>query len=322
MKRFLALLLLLSLLCLCGCSNVADPTVTEESAETTEPSEMSEPVASTCTPILYKVTAENDAVLYLFGSIHATDSRAYPLPDYVMQAYAESSYLAVECDVNAFASDVGAQVELAKKMVLTDGTTVADHLGQETYAAAKTFLTDYSAYYPLYDSYHPAMWMSLLEAEIVEMSGLSTDNGIDVFFLSKAADEEKEIREIESVEFQYDMLLGFSDELISKVIADYVNDPQTAAEETMTLYEYWLSGDEAALVVSFTQEAQDEDTEAYEEYNTKMITERNLSMADTAEEYLTRGGTGFFVVGAAHILGEGGCVELLTERGYAVERVG
>ena len=60
----------------------------------------------------------------------------------------------------------------------------------------------------------------------------------------------------------------------------------------------------------------------YEEYNTKMITERNLSMADTAEEYLTRGGTGFFVVGAAHILGEGGCVELLTERGYAVDRVG
>ena len=45
-------------------------------------------------------------------------------------------------------------------------------------------------------------------------------------------------------------------------------------------------------------------------------------MADTAEDYLARGGTGFFVVGAAHIIGEGACAELLAQRGYSVERIG
>jgi len=44
-------------------------------------------------------------------------------------------------------------------------------------------------------------------------------------------------------------------------------------------------------------------------------------MADRAEEYLAEGGTGFYVVGAAHIVGEGALVELLRDRGYTVEKV-
>lgn len=316
MKRTLCLILTLALLLLSACSTKP----TEESSSTTqEPSSRQE---ATCTPVLYKVSAENGAVLYLFGSIHATDSRAYPLPDYVMQAYEESDYLAVECNINAFTSDIAAQQELVTRMILTDGTTVADHLGQDVYEAAKAFLSERGAYFQIYDNYHPAMWMSLLEAEVADMSGLDPNGGIDMHFLTLAAQEGKPIREVESVEYQYDILLGFSDELLSLIVGDSAQDPQEQADGTKALYEFWLAGDEVSILKLLNEQPEEEDAALYAEYETALITERNGNMADTAEEYLKQGGTGFFVVGAAHILGDGACADLLAERGYTVERVG
>lgn len=330
MKRLVALLLLLSLLSLCGCGKSAEqPTETRESlsepsetAERTETSIETESVESACTPILYKVTAESGGVLYLFGSIHATDSRAYPLPDYVMQAYYDSDYLAVECDMVAFSSDFAAQTELVSKLVLADGTTIADHIGQETYAAAKTLLQEHGQYFSLYDSYGPVMWMSLLESVVIDLSGLDANNGVDMHFLQLAKKENKEVREVESVEFQYDLLLSLSDALMTLLIDAYVEDPQGAADGTAALFEAWLTGDETALLEESAEEVPEEEAALYSAYETKLVTERNLEMADTAEDYLSQGGTGFFVVGAAHIIGEGACAELLSERGYTVERIG
>ena len=317
MKRTLCLILTLALLLLSACSTQP---AQEPSSTTPEPSSRQE---SVCTPVLYKVSAENGAVLYLFGSIHATDSRAYPLPDYVMQAYEASDYLAVECDVNAFSKDFAAQKELAAKMVLMDGTTVADHLGQDVYAAAKSFLSSRGEYFQIYDSYHPAMWMSLMEAAVVDMCGLDANNGIDMYFLTLAAQEGKQIREVESVEYQYNVLLGFSDELLSLIVGDSAQDPQAQADGTLALYEDWLAGDEEKLIAQFNEQPEDAAEAAlYEEYQQALVTQRNLQMTDTAEEYLKQGGTGFFVVGAAHILGDGACADLLAERGYTVERVG
>lgn len=333
MKRLLAILLVMGLLCLCACSDSASRLETEAPEKTTETSEettettmpetdiSSESTEQTCTPILYKVTAENGATLYLFGSIHATDSRAYPLPDYVMQAYDESDYLAVECDINAFADDFAAQTDMTMKMVLTDGTTISDHIGQEIYNDAKELLSEHDLYFSVFDSYAPAMWMSLMESAVMEISGLDSESAIDMFFLKRAASEEKEIREVESVEFQYDLLLSFSDELMADIIASYTENPQASADGTVMLYEAWLAGDEQALIALLDEEIPQEKAELYADYQVKLFTERNLSMADTAESYLAQGGTGFFVVGAGHILGEDGCANLLTARGYRVERV-
>ena len=61
--------------------------------------------------------------------------------------------------------------------------------------------------------------------------------------------------------------------------------------------------------------------ELLEEYNKAMISDRNIGMADKAEEYLAGGGTGFYIVGLAHVVGDGGIIDLLTQRGYTVEKI-
>lgn len=59
----------------------------------------------------------------------------------------------------------------------------------------------------------------------------------------------------------------------------------------------------------------------YVEYNDAMMVQRNLAMADYAEEALASGKEVFICVGAAHVVGEGAMADLLAQRGYTVERI-
>ena len=52
-----------------------------------------------------------------------------------------------------------------------------------------------------------------------------------------------------------------------------------------------------------------------------MLTDRNIGMADKAEEYLDSGKSVFFAVGAAHMVDSDGVVQLMKDRGYTVERI-
>ena len=58
-----------------------------------------------------------------------------------------------------------------------------------------------------------------------------------------------------------------------------------------------------------------------EDYNRRLLDDRNLGMFDRAVEYLGSGQTVFFAVGAAHMANGVGLVQLLTDAGYTVEEV-
>lgn len=311
MKRILSLAItftLLVLLCACEMQKVVVP---EQKTEQ-------------CTPLLYQVSDENGAVLYLFGSIHATDDRANPLPEYVMDAYTASDYLCVECDVYAATKDIAAQADLTKKFLCEPGKTTADYLDTELYEEAKAFLTEHGIYNALYDYYLPTMWFSLAENVMVSEAGLDAQDGIDMYFLRDAHKNDKEIREVESVEYQYDMMLGFSDELVELLLANSIRNLDESVSSLQALYEAWLHGETAELLGSSAEDTTGmsaEELSLYKEYEDALITERNRLMADKAEEYLAGGDTGFFVVGAAHIVGEGAVADLLSQRGYQVEVV-
>ncbi|MCQ2418153.1 MAG: TraB/GumN family protein [Clostridia bacterium] len=323
MKRIIAIFLLFCLL-FCGCHSaqkqpVQTETVTESATVVTEQAEL------VCRPLLYKVTSEGGGTLYLFGSIHAADKRAKPLPGFVMDAYRESSYLAVECDTVALTEDMDRQIQLMMAFLCESGMKTEDYLGNVLYTKLKDYLSTQGLYAPAYDLYTPAMWMSLAENAIVEQAGLDANKGIDTQLLKKAHKEEKEIREVESAEFQYTLLANLDLQLLCIMLEEYVDHAEDEVAALTGMYEAWLAGDEEALLSLVSEDAPEELTEEelalYENYNKAMITDRNLHMLEVAEGYLKEKTTGFMVVGAAHVLGDGALVSLLQERGYTVELV-
>ena len=58
----------------------------------------------------------------------------------------------------------------------------------------------------------------------------------------------------------------------------------------------------------------------YSEFSATMINKRNHVMADRAARYLSKGGA-FIAVGALHLQGQEGLVELIRRQGYTVTAV-
>lgn len=340
MKRFLSALLALCLaLCLAGCSkpsrvrDFGSGAQTRETAppDTTAPSETvppeTQPAQSTITPALYRVTDEAGHVVWLFGSIHVGLPGFYPLPDYVMEAYENADALAVECDVVAFASDLGAQMDALTGMIYSDGTSISDHIPQELYTRSVEILKETNTYMSALDVYKPILWSTFIDNSLYASIGADSELGIDMHFLNDAHETGKEILEVESVQFQYDMLSGFSEELQIMLLEGSVygyENPEESETQVQALLDAWASGDADALFALLSEEGEletEEEELLYREYNDAMIVQRNISMADYAEEVLASGDQVFICVGAAHVVGPGAMADLLAQRGYTVEKV-
>jgi len=345
MKRFCSVLLILSLLLsLCAC-NAADPastsvgttsltttapeTMPSEStlSETTPSESTSAMTGSSINPILYKVTDTQGHTAWLFGSIHIGLESFYPLPDYVTAAYENSDALAVEFDMVTFSSDIKAQTNALLPLIYTDGTTIRDHISEDLYTQAVEALEDCGLYLPALDMYCPSFWASFIQPTMDEDLNISGELGIDMYFLNNAHETGKQIQEVESPEFQYTLLAGFSQELqtvlLESALYSYAHPEETTMELT-GLLEAWASGNEEAMLENLDAGSDihsDADAKLYEEYTDSLITQRNISMADFAETALASGKEVFICVGAAHIIGPNAMADLLTQRGYTVERI-
>ncbi len=308
---FLAFVLIFCL-CLTGCRMDAGQEVQKE---------------STITPLLYRVTDQQGNVIWLFGSIHVGLESYYPLPDYVLDAFDGSDALAVELDIMKVEWNFVQQTRLLQLLIYTDGTTISDHLPEETYNRAVKILEENEQYNQSLDYYMPALWWSTVETLSYEKMGADASLGIDRHLLKRARNDGKTVLEIESAEFQYGMMADFSPELqqvlLESAIESYENIQITGAD-LEKMMDLWAAGDEAAFGAYLNMEAEftePEEEALYQEYTESLVTSRNQSMTEYAVEALASGEEIFICVGAAHIVGEGAIAQNLRDLGYQVEIV-
>ncbi len=313
-----------------GCNEMSSDDSSKTEATTTSAEDSSKnptPDTSTdeITPALWKLTTESGKTVYFMGTMHALPDEAYPLPDVIMNAYESSEAIAVECDTVAFSEDMSAQIQLSADMVYSDGTTIKDHISAELYDALVEKTTEWGFYNAMYDYFKPAMWQSLIENYFIDRSIVKSENGIDTYFMTLAKADDKELIEVESVEFQMSMLMGFSDEIHSLLLESYLTtDEDEYVAELEELYQMWATGDVEGVFQSDEIDESEftaEELEAYEDYNKQMLTDRNVTMANKLVELSKGDKNVFYMVGLAHFGGDDGILKLLDNAGIEYERV-
>ncbi len=292
---------------------------------------------ATATPLLYEVTKnDEDTKLYLFGSIHAADDRAYPMQDKIMEAYNSSEYLAVELDLIALQKDLNMQFELVMSFLCENGKKLKDYLSPDGYETIIKYMKDNDIYNESYEMYRPGLIYSLISNVTVEKSKLDVSKGIDMYFLSEAKNDKKQILEIESAQMQYNLLASMPDELYEFIILSYISQENQEVEELVDLYESWLKGnvddfidnnddlDIDKIKEGLTEEEKiefDKTLELLNTFNDAMINNRNTDMTDVVDNYFKEGKNVFVVVGVAHIVGENGLANELANLGYNVNLI-
>jgi hypothetical protein len=148
--------------------------------------------------------------------------------------------------------------------------------------------------------------------------GFDPNYGIDKYFLSKAA-EKKKILELEGLDYQIDLLSKLSDREQELFLLYTLKDLGTLSQELDKLTQAWISGDTKGLE-SIMIRSVVEDKKLSSVYE-KVIPERNRNMASKMEVFLQGKETYFVVVGAGHLVGNQGMIEILKGKGYFVEQL-
>lgn len=300
-------------------------TAATTAAAVSSESESSEPEnkqPSDITPAMWTITSPEGNKMVVAGSMHALKDECYPLPEKIMDVYNSADILAVECDTTNLG--LSAQMSMANQMMYKDGDTLKNHISDEAYNAVKDYLKTYNADISMYDTYKPWAVSSCLDAFALNASKLNANLGFDSYFMNLAHKENKEIYEVESVDFQMDMLMNFSDDIYDVMFLAYEGETkETQTQSMLNLYEAWKKGDIEKLSEEneTTHDYTEQQMKYIDDYENQMLYNRNEGMTKAIEDLLKDGKNVFYIVGAAHYVGDKGIISLLEKDGYKAERI-
>ncbi|MCP4151518.1 MAG: TraB/GumN family protein [bacterium] len=255
---------------------------------------------------------------YLLGSVHMLQERHYPLKKVIRDAFNQSDILLVEADITGEKAVSGALIAM-KKGVYSGKETLKTNISDKTYELAKKKLKELGMDIEGMNSFKP--WMVSTMIIMAEMSklGFNPKYGIDMHFMNKAVAQQKKIMELEGAEFQFNLLDSFSKKENEKFLLSAIVESGDVKKEFNNLIAAWQCGDtttmESLLVKSFSQ---------YPEllsFKNKLLDERNERMVDKLMDCFKTGKNFLVIVGAAHMVGEKGLIQLLKKKGYSLKQL-
>jgi uncharacterized protein YbaP (TraB family) len=263
--------------------------------------------------LFWKATSGTDTI-YLLGSVHLGSKSMYPLPDYMEKAFANADSLVVEVNIK--------KVDQAKMAALVQDSGMykgSDGLSKHVSASTEKKLQSFGAKYGLpaaaLDKFRP--WLAGVTISVLPMQqmGMQAGLGIDEYFLGKA-EGKKPIVEVETAEMQLHLLASLPQDQEQKYLDNSLDEAANAKKAMDILQKDWIGGDVKGME-GFVLKG----THKPGSFARMLLEDRNPHMADVAEGFLKDNKSCFFVVGAAHMIGKEGIVQILKNRGYKVEQV-
>jgi uncharacterized protein YbaP (TraB family) len=264
---------------------------------------------------LWRVQSKTTTV-YVLGSIHYLKKEIYPLHKKIENAFNQSDVLVVEANV----SDEKRMdpKKLVGSAFYPDNETFENHVSPKIYGLVKKELVRLGIPLDLVDKQKPWLLAITLASFEISKLGFDPNHGIDRYFLSKAMGKKK-ILELESFDYQIDLFSKLSEKDQELFLLYTLKDIKVLEKELDKLVKAWTSGDTKSLESIVTRSVS-EDKRLSPIYK-KIIYERNRNMALKIEDFLRTKETYFVIVGAGHLVGNRGIVELLKGKGVLVEQL-
>ncbi|BCH57967.1 hypothetical protein RvVAR0630_05910 [Agrobacterium vitis] len=272
--------------------------------------------------IFWKIEKPGIAPSFLLGTMHVTDPRVLTMPKGAPDAAAAADTIIVESD--EVLDDKKAALALLAKPELsmfTDGTTITSRLTPEQTAMLEAGLKERGLSLTAVNRMKPWILAAFVALPACEKARKAEGQSfLDKQIAENAAKAGKQVVGLETYAEQLaamnDLPMAFHlQSLIEAVeLGDKIND----VNETMiSLY---LKGDVGEImpmlkIVSPNDETDKADGQA--DFDQRLVIDRNKVMAQRAGPLISQGKV-FMAVGALHLPGEKGLVELLRAQGFTL----
>lgn len=277
-----------------------------------------------CTSILtHLVSADSsvwqiqveDRTVYLGGTVHLLRTADFPLPEEYAEAYEASSNIVFETDLNSM-NDLSVQAGLLRELSYGDGQSLKTVLNEEAYSALRSYTDTVGLPLAMLEKFRPGLLVSTLQVMEFQRIGF-TPQGVDAYFNTLAIGDGKSLGQLETIDAQIGFLAAMGEGNESDFILLSLKDLKNTAEVMDDMIAAWRVGDNDALSELFVADMLEDSPEIYD----SLLKQRNLNWLPQIKVMLASEEVEFVLVGAAHLVGPDGLLELLEAEGYKVSRL-
>ena len=272
----------------------------------------------------WRIVMDGRADSYLYGTMHVSDPRVIALDPAVEAALDKVETVVIETD--ELVRPEGAQAAIfanPELTMFTDGTTLKTLLEPEDYALVEAELKSVGVPIVAVQRMKPWMIASLVALPACEMERKSDGAA----FLDKQIAEDalaagKTLKGLETIGEQLSAMASLPLEFHVQGLIETISLGPLLDDVMTTMTDLYLEGEIGTIMPMIRAAAPPSDPaveSGYADFEERIVLARNRTMAERALPILEEGGA-FIAVGALHLPGEEGLVELLRAEGYTVTR--
>jgi uncharacterized protein YbaP (TraB family) len=266
--------------------------------------------------VLWRVERADGAASYVFGTLHSSDDRVTRLPEPVDRAFADSRTLAIECILDAPAS-----LKVSRAMMLPASERLDALLTDKQVARLKEVSAHFHFPFTMVTRFKP--WGAMVLFSLPPEELLRTAGGkkpLDESLRAQAEAAGKTVLGLETVDEQIETLDGMRPDDQLQMLDSTLEQAGEVERTFGHLRDAYLARDLVTVYGLLNAEKRDDATGTVGRFEQRLIIDRNRRMVERMDKLL-RQGDAFVAVGALHLPGAHGILQLLTDEGYQVTRV-
>jgi hypothetical protein len=263
---------------------------------------------------LWQIHGPSNTV-YLLGSIHLLKEGDYPLAAAIESAFTNSQLAVFETDIGEM-MQLGVQMKLLGKARLPDGETLKDQLSAPTYAQFLEHTKRLELPEPMFAQFRPSMAAIMLTMLEIQKLGFNPAFGVDKHLFERARDAGKETGALETVDFQINLVTGFTKEEGELLMKTTLKDLDNTRQMLDDIVKAWRTGNGGSLEKLINEALNEAPIIAK-----RMLTDRNRDWVPKIRELVNGRKTAIVIVGSGHLVGREGVVELLRKEGLKVTQL-
>jgi hypothetical protein len=268
------------------------------------------PAAKHAKGLLWKIEKTGVMPSYLFGTIHSDDPRVTALPDAVATAFDNSHSFTMEALIDSSSSIL----EMAEAMFFNDTRTLAGVLGKELYM--RTIQAMHQHGLPVEGIEKQKPWVVIMA---LSMPQPKTGQFLDLMLKTRATLRDKPVYGLESVKEQIAVFDDLPMEEQITLLKETLGAQDKIEAQFEELTRAYLQRDLMGLM-EITEEHNPKPDALAERFMDRLLAQRNVRMAERLTPRLKEGNA-FIAVGAAHLPGPQGLLNLLEKVGYRVTSI-
>lgn len=262
---------------------------------------------------------------WLLGTIHISDPRVLEMPKGARDAFAKATAIIVESDEST--SEKQAAASLLAKPELTmflDGKSITDMLSKEDVATLETGLKARGIPLNAVAKMKPWILSSFVALPACEFARKARGASfLDMKLAQDALAEGKDLIGLETLLEQITALSELPMSFHIQSLIEMLRLGERMDDVMTTMIDLYLAGDVGMIMPMMNHIDPNQNAQAeigYAAFEQRIIDDRNQVMARGATPHLEKGNV-FMAVGALHLPGKVGVIELLRKQGFSLTAV-